>query len=64
MNVKITQSDRYYGEGYQDVKARIPAIENAKKYLNWQPKTDFVTAIQKIVGLSPFLSSHRLLWNA
>ncbi|OAJ34451.1 bifunctional UDP-4-keto-pentose/UDP-xylose synthase [Piscirickettsia salmonis] len=50
VRVTITQSDRYYGEGYQDVKARIPAIDNAKKYLNWQPKTDFVTAIQKTLA--------------
>lgn len=37
----------YYGEGYQDVSLRVPAIENAKKYLGWEPTTDLHAAIKK-----------------
>lgn len=37
----------YYGEGYQDVSLRVPSIENARKYLDWEPKFDMKTAIKK-----------------
>ncbi|MFA6408612.1 MAG: bifunctional UDP-4-keto-pentose/UDP-xylose synthase [Gammaproteobacteria bacterium] len=33
-----TSSGTYYGKGYQDLQNRVPSIENAKKYLNWEPK--------------------------
>lgn len=45
--VVMTQADNYYGGGYQDVQARVPAIKNAKKYLDWQPTTDLETALRK-----------------
>ncbi|MDH4361382.1 MAG: bifunctional UDP-4-keto-pentose/UDP-xylose synthase, partial [Nitrospirota bacterium] len=32
-------SSTYYGEGYQDVQHRVPAIENTCRDLNWHPKT-------------------------
>jgi nucleoside-diphosphate-sugar epimerase len=44
-----TSSKEYYGAGYQDVTARVPAIENAKQYLDWQPKVDLDEAIKKTV---------------
>lgn len=28
----------YYGEGYQDVSLRVPAIDHARRYLNWEPQ--------------------------
>lgn len=34
----VTESRKYYGEGYQDVQHRRPSIENAKKILNWTPQ--------------------------
>ncbi len=37
----------YYGEGYQDVNLRVPAIKNAKQYLGWEPTTDLQTALKK-----------------
>ena len=42
-----TQSDNYYGSGYQDVKDRIPSIKHAQEILGWQPKTDLEMALQK-----------------
>jgi len=42
----ITKSQEYYGDGYQDVQTRRPSIENAKKYLGWEPTTDMDTALQ------------------
>jgi nucleoside-diphosphate-sugar epimerase len=37
----------YYGKGYQDVLARVPSIDNAKKYLDWQPHTGIQVGLQK-----------------
>lgn len=47
--VKIinTSSQNYYGSGYQDVSARVPAITHAQKHLAWEPTTDMDTAIRK-----------------
>lgn len=41
-----TSSQEYYGAGYQDLGFRVPSIENAKKQLNWVPKTDLETALR------------------
>ena len=38
---------QYYGKGYQDVSARVPAIHNAKQYLGWAPKVNMETALRK-----------------
>ncbi len=42
-----TKATQYYGEGYQDINSRVPDIKNACNHLNWQPKTDFQTALRK-----------------
>jgi nucleoside-diphosphate-sugar epimerase len=36
-SVKIVSvsSRQYYGEGYQDIKTRVPSIKNMEKYLGW-----------------------------
>jgi len=39
--------DGYYGKGYEDIQVRVPAIENAKRYLGWAPRTDLRTALKK-----------------
>jgi len=38
-------SQNYYGSGYQDVNTRVPSIENARKYLSWEPEVDIQTAL-------------------
>lgn len=45
-----TSSGKYYGDGYQDIQNRLPSIENAKKYLGWEPKIDLDSALRKTVG--------------
>lgn len=42
-----TDANKYYGQGYQDVAARVPSIKNAQQYLNWQPRVDFKTALKR-----------------
>ncbi len=39
----------YYGIGYQDVQARVPAIWRAQTQLQWQPKTDLMTTLTNTV---------------
>jgi nucleoside-diphosphate-sugar epimerase len=38
----------YYGEGYQDIRTRVPRIDNTCKDLHWRPRTDMLTALQSI----------------
>jgi len=41
------ESKRYYGEGYQDVQHRRPSIQNAKKYLDWEPHVPVAESVRK-----------------
>lgn len=36
----------YYGEGYEDVIHRVPKVEEARRLLGWEPKTDLRTALK------------------
>ena len=38
----------YYGKGYADIPARVPAIENTTADLGWTPKTDMRAALNAI----------------
>jgi len=42
-------ADDYYGKYYQDIVTRVPAIEAARRFLDWSPSTDLETAIRKTV---------------
>lgn len=48
-NIKLIDvpAAEYYGSGYQDVQARVPAIWRAQTELHWQPKTDIFTTLSK-----------------
>jgi nucleoside-diphosphate-sugar epimerase len=37
----------YYGEGYQDVSLRVPAIQHVRKQLGWQPTTSMKDGLKK-----------------
>ena len=43
-----TSASKYYGKGYQDVRNRVPKIENTMKDLDWKPKVDMKTALKRI----------------
>jgi nucleoside-diphosphate-sugar epimerase len=43
-----TSSAKYYGKGYQDVRNRVPKIDNTRKDLGWSPKVDMKTALRHI----------------
>lgn len=41
------EAKNYFGDGYQDVSLRVPAIRHAREYLAWQPQTDMATGLRK-----------------
>ena len=48
--VKLVEvsSEAYYGKGYQDIKTRVPWIENTCKELGWEPKVKLREALTSI----------------
>jgi len=43
-------SQQYFGQGYQDIQMRVPAIAAALEHLGWSPTTDLDTAIRKTIA--------------
>jgi nucleoside-diphosphate-sugar epimerase len=39
-------SKEFYGEGYQDIDRRVPAVNKAREIIGWKPKTDLDTALK------------------
>lgn len=37
VTLQVESGAAYYGSGYQDVKLRVPSIEEARNHLGWQP---------------------------
>jgi nucleoside-diphosphate-sugar epimerase len=48
VQLQETTSGAYYGEGYQDVKNRVPKITNTCEELGWQPKTTMAESLRGI----------------
>ena len=48
MKIVETTSGAYYGEGYQDVQNRVPAIDNTMSELGWKPTTTMAYALKNI----------------
>jgi len=40
-----TTSSAYYGSGYQDVRNRVPKIDNTRNELKWKPRTSMKQAL-------------------
>lgn len=49
VKVVTVDSSQHYGTGYQDVAARVPAIQQAQQYLSWQPTTTMNEAVRQTV---------------
>ena len=41
-------AEKYYGAGYQDVRARRPWIKNTVEELGWKPDVDMPTALRQV----------------
>lgn len=48
--ILTTSSDRFYGEGYEDVAFRVPSIRKASRLLGWKPRYSLEEAIRKTVA--------------
>jgi nucleoside-diphosphate-sugar epimerase len=44
--VEVVDAEKFFGEHYQDVSARVPSIANAQKHLGWTPVVDLKTALK------------------
>ncbi|MCR4315639.1 MAG: bifunctional UDP-4-keto-pentose/UDP-xylose synthase [Planctomycetes bacterium] len=48
--IEVVPSDTYYGKDYQDMKTRVPDIENARKHLGWTPKVGLRDALKRTIA--------------
>ena len=53
--IKDVSSKDFFGQHYQDTQHRVPSIENAKKYLGWEPTISLQESMLKTLAfhLSP-----------
>ncbi len=53
--IKDVSSKDFFGQHYQDTQHRVPSIDNAKKYLDWEPKISLQESMLKTLAfhLSP-----------
>ena len=49
IKVENVTEKKFFGKGYEDMKARRPNINEAKKLLKWKPKTNYKNAIKYTV---------------
>ena len=49
VNIVEVSSVDYYGKGYQDIKSRVPYIDNTREELDWAPTVDVKIALTKIM---------------
>jgi UDP-glucose 4-epimerase len=40
----------YYGEGFEDTRRRVPAVDKAKRLLGFSPKVDLETGLKKTIA--------------
>lgn len=48
--LNIVGGETYYGEGYQDLQTRVPCVENAKRFLDWEPTTSLRDGIKNTIN--------------
>ncbi len=47
--IVTVSAEEYYGQGYQDIVTRVPAIEQARRLLGWAPRVDLDEALRRTV---------------
>jgi nucleoside-diphosphate-sugar epimerase len=50
VKITVTDGEKYYGKGYQDIENRVPSIARAQSTLGWHPTTDIRDAIRKTIA--------------
>lgn len=50
IQLKDITAQHYYGEGYQDVSLRVPAIDRARQFLGWEPKVNLQSGLKETLA--------------
>jgi len=48
--IKLVAYASYYGEGFEDTRRRVPAVDKAKRLLGFVPKVDLETGLKKTIA--------------
>jgi UDP-4-amino-4-deoxy-L-arabinose formyltransferase/UDP-glucuronic acid dehydrogenase (UDP-4-keto-hexauronic acid decarboxylating) len=48
--MKVVESKVYYGKGYEDVQYRKPNIQNARRYLGWNPSIPLEQSVEETLN--------------
>ena len=48
--IKLVPYASYYGEGFEDTRRRVPAVDKAKRLLGFVPKVDLETGLKKTIA--------------
>ncbi|MGH7534045.1 MAG: NAD-dependent epimerase/dehydratase family protein, partial [Gemmatimonadales bacterium] len=48
--IKIVAYASYYGEGFEDTRRRVPAVDKAKRLLGFVPKVDLEIGLKKTIA--------------
>jgi UDP-glucose 4-epimerase len=48
--IKVVPYASYYGEGFEDTRRRVPAVDKAKRLLGFVPKVDLETGLKKTIA--------------
>lgn len=48
VTLQVTSAGDYYGQGYQDVDRRVPAINNTMRDLDWKPQVTMEQALNRL----------------
>ncbi len=49
VKLRSVRAEKYFGEGYQDIQFRVPAIGNTRRELGWRPKMGMEAALDLIL---------------
>ena len=47
--IVVKPAEEYYGNGYDDMRDRVPSVENIKRRLGWSPEVGFSQAVRMTV---------------
>jgi nucleoside-diphosphate-sugar epimerase len=49
VKLRSVKAEKYFGEGYQDIQFRVPAIANTRRELGWRPRVGMEAALDLIL---------------
>jgi len=49
-HIEEISAREYYGEGYQDIRTRVPDIGNARRWLRWEPRVGLDDTLRRTIA--------------